>query len=105
MDPLTKALIIIAIILLTINVIFDTSNGNFTHVGYLANTDGFTPPSHAYEPSEPVFTPEGYGSMGQFHNFITMPYAYRHIKEPGLSRTRLQELYPAVDNFDLITLA
>ena len=94
MNKLTIALIVIATILLTINVIIDISHGNLS-IGYLI--DGFG----SFEPTEPIFLPEGYGNEGQIHNFITMPIAHRIVAVDGVPLQQLRKEYPVLKTYKL----
>lgn len=119
METITKALIVVAVILLVVNVLVLSSppsdlgydSSVFGYRSAEINPDlsqsgleGFSSLSHSYEGQEPIFVPEGYGDMGQFHGFSTMPIAYRQVNVGGVPREELRKMYPAPKNFDRITL-
>ena len=93
MPALTSALIILTII--SIMLVFVAA--------IRLQTDGFTPMSHSYEPTEFAFVPEGYNDLGQFRGFGPMPAVYRQINVGGIPRDALREMYPVGDQFNLIT--
>jgi hypothetical protein len=97
MEAITVGLFVFVLVLLFANIVIDIQQGDFLGVGYLTGVkqDSFTPMSYAYEAQEPIFQPEGYGKLGQYHGWRLMPYVNRRVDTGGIPNAKLRELYPA----------
>lgn len=99
MESLTIGLLVFAIVLIFFNLLIDIYQGDFLGMGHVMTYQkrGFTPMSYAYENQEPIFQPEGYGSMGNYTDMTMMPLMKRSVDVGGIPNSELLKTFGESD--------